>query len=486
MASALATSRQPVDQIEPVPALLKRVREELSAAFLPGRPIRVSRAPGRLDVMGGIADYTGSLICESTLNCATAVALQERDDRQVQVFSFNLLDENRPFTLNISLDALATSTADELRREFNEPGRRWAGYVVGCLYLMHEQALIDLRDPQLKGINLAVYSTVPLGAGVSSSAALEVATMTNLRDHFGLADPLDPMWLATLCQAVENRIVGAPCGVMDQVVCCAGQPHTLLQLLCQPHELQDPIFLRHDVRLLGIYSGVRHSLSDGQYARTRCAAFMGHRILLEKMRQIGRVANRALERDPMHGYLANLDPEDYQKLFRPHLPQTMKGGEFLLRYGGTIDKATTVEPGTLYPIRSATDHHVFEARRVKKFIHLLEEAASAVGSADELLRSAGRLMYESHVSYTQDAMLGCDACDTLVALVREREAIGFYGAKITAGGNGGTVAVLAAAGAPVEAAVTEILSIYQQRTGLMPLVFPGSSPGAWHVGTAVV
>ena len=68
------------------------------------------------------------------------------------------------------------------------------------------------------------------------------------------------------------------------------------------------------------------------------------------MRQIGRVANRTLERDPMHGYLANLDPDDYQKFFRPHLPETIKGGEFLLRYGGTIDKATKVESGFTYPV----------------------------------------------------------------------------------------------------------------------------------------
>src|SRR2546423_8856141 len=88
--------------LDPVPTLIARVRRELSAAFVPERPIRISRAPGRLDVMGGIADYTGSLVCELPLDRAAAVALQERDDREIQIFSFNLYDEHRPFTFRIS------------------------------------------------------------------------------------------------------------------------------------------------------------------------------------------------------------------------------------------------------------------------------------------------------------------------------------------------------------------------------------------------
>ena len=150
------------------------------------RPVRVSRAPGRLDVMGGIADYTGSLVCEMTLDRAAAVALAERDDRELQVFSFNLYDEHQPFTFRVPLQALADHPADVLRREFDAPGRKWAGYLAGCLFLLHERGYVDLRDPAVRGLNLAVYSTVPAGAGVSSSAALEVATMMNLVDHFGI------------------------------------------------------------------------------------------------------------------------------------------------------------------------------------------------------------------------------------------------------------------------------------------------------------
>src|SRR3954451_8111051 len=118
---------RPLHDFPPIPTLCERVRAELSDAFRSDRPLRVSRAPGRLDVMGGIADYSGSLVCQMPLDRAAAVALQERDDREAQIFSFNLLDEHLPFTLRIPLDALAATSADLLRKEFAQPGRRWAG-----------------------------------------------------------------------------------------------------------------------------------------------------------------------------------------------------------------------------------------------------------------------------------------------------------------------------------------------------------------------
>src|SRR5688572_31355233 len=117
-------------ELDPVPTLLSRARSELAADF-GGEAVRVSRAPGRLDVMGGIADYTGSLVCEMPLDRAAAVALSERDDRELQVFSFNLHDEHKPFTFRIPLDALATQPLEALHRELQEPGRGWAGYLAG-------------------------------------------------------------------------------------------------------------------------------------------------------------------------------------------------------------------------------------------------------------------------------------------------------------------------------------------------------------------
>src|SRR5271155_5093663 len=142
-----------MNKTEPVATLLRRVRQELGQSFDFARRMIVSRSPGRLDVMGGIADYTGSLVCEATLDREAAVLLQERADRQVHVWSLNLLDERRPSSFSISLDELAAADAIKdvgaLRRSLAEPSRRWAGYLVGCLFMLHEQKFLDLRRPDL-------------------------------------------------------------------------------------------------------------------------------------------------------------------------------------------------------------------------------------------------------------------------------------------------------------------------------------------------
>jgi L-arabinokinase len=479
----------PLAGLQPVPELLGRLRAALSADFPPGAPVRVSRAPGRLDVMGGIADYTGSLVCEMPLDRAAAVALCPRPagDRDVQVFSFNLHDEHVPFTLRVPLDALAKSSAETLSREFDAPGRKWAAYLVGCLFVLHDWKLVNLAALD-RGLSLAVLSTVPIGAGVSSSAAVEVATMTNLVAHFGLTGVL-PLQVAAMCQEAENRVAGAPCGIMDQVTSCLGEAGKLLRMVCRPHDLLPPLALPPGVRVVGVNSNVKHSVGGGAYGRTRCAAFMGHRIILEKLRELGAAAGRTLARDPMNGYLANLDPDDYKRLFRPYVPQWMKGRDFLERYGSTIDTVTKVEPDVDYPVQHATDHHVLEARRVRNFSEALERAAEAPAGTREQgkwLDRAGHLMYASHLSYTNDAMLGAPECDMLVQLVREREPAGLYGAKITGGGSGGTVAVLADEGERASAAIAEVMEEYRRPTGKAAELFDGTSPGAWHVGTAVV
>jgi L-arabinokinase len=449
--------------------------------------------------MGGIADYTGSLVCEYPLDRAAAVAVCDRDDRQVQVFSFNLLDEHKPFTLRVPLDALTDWYP--LRGEFDQPGRKWAAYVVGCLAVLHDHRMVDLRS-LARGITVAVYSSVPAGAGVSSSAALEVASMMALADHFGVPRPMpalarpgeaagiaSPMILAGMCQFVENHIVGAPCGIMDQVTSCFASAGMLLRMACQPHELLAPLALPAGVRVVGINSGVKHYVGGGQYGRTRCAAVMAHELILLKMGEIGLAAGRVIDRDPMNRYLANLDPDDYKRFFRPYVPEMMKGSEFLDRYGQTIDRVTTVEPHVDYPVRGAADHHVLEARRVRKFAEALEQAANEpphTRGQGRWLDRAGHLMYASHLSYTNDAMLGAPECDLLVQLVREREPAGLYGAKITGGGGGGTVAVLADEDNHAGEAIAEVMDEYRRRTGKAAELFDGTSPGAWHVGTAVV
>jgi len=243
------------------------------------------------------------------------------------------------------------------------------------------------------------------------------------------------------------------------------------------------------VRVIGINSNVKHSVGGGQYGITRCAAFMGHTIILSKMREIGVAAGRQLIRDPINGYLANLALDDYKQSFREYVPEFMLGKDFIAKFDTTIDTATKVDPAITYPVQHATDHHVFEASRVKNFCTHIEDATRAGRETKEggfSLDKAGHLMYASHLSYTMDAMLGADECDVLVDLVRKSEKAGLYGAKITGGGAGGTVAILANIAPRADEAIAKIMCDYESQTGLKPEAFTGSSPGAWEAGTVII
>ena len=478
-----------VGRLDPVPELLNRARAELSASFPPKRPIRVSRAPGRLDVMGGITDYTGGLVCQGTIDRAAAVAVQARDDRQVQVFSFNEFDAHTPFTTVIPLDALSLPI-ERLRQEFAQPGRKWSGQLAGCLAVLHDEKLIDLRNPELRGVNIALLSNIPAGAGVSRSAAIEVAAVVNVLDHyeqFLSADgrSADPTFVPALCQRVAREVVGRSGSVVEHSAVYAGEPGDLIRMKCQPQILDGRLTLPAGVRVIGIDTGVRRNqAAKTQYARTRAAAFMGHKIILETIRKMGASAGREMIGDPMHGYLANLPLNDYKKYFRSPIPETIKGGQFLLQYGALSDKSSPIEPDVMYAVQGATDHHVFDAHRVCEFVRYIDAARTSDAAARTLnLNKAGHLMYASHISYTRDAKLGADACDTLVDLVRARESDGFYGAKITAAGSGGTVAVLCDAG---NNGVANLLTAFEEKTGLKPQAFLTSTPGAWASGTALV
>ena len=474
--------------LEPVPVLLARVRAELSADFQPGKPLRVSRAPGRLDVMGGVAGETGAVVCLSTTDRGAAVALQPRDDREVQVFSFNRYDDHVPFTFRIPLDALAANSPDQLRRGFQEPGRPWAAPAAGCLAVLHGQRLIDLSRPDVLGVNLAVLNTVPPSAGLASSAAETVAAMINVCAHFGLLDALDAPRLADLCRRVEIDLVGKHGGIDTPTAIALGEPGSLVRMVGRPAELKTPVRLPAGVRVVGIHGGVKAG-NAAELERSRVAAAMAHRLIVERMRQMGQAAGKTLDGDPTDGCLANVAPEDYKRFFRPYLPEWLDGQAFLDRAGAAAYDVPGVAPQERYPVQHAADHHVLEANRVRNFVSFLEAASALPAGADErraMLDKAGHLMYASHLSYTHDAMLGSDACDLLVQLVREREFTGLYGARVTAAGGGGTVAVLCDEGPRTDEGVRGVLAEYQRRGGIKPEAIWGTSPGAWHTGTTLV
>src|SRR6185503_8697658 len=177
-------------------------------------------------------------------------------------------------------------------------------------------------------------------------------------------------------------------------------------------------------------SGTRHSIGGGDYGSVRAGAFMGYRIIAEVD------GSNADQR--WHGYLANVERDEFEEKFAQHLPVSMRGYEFLARYGGTSDTATTVQRDRTYAIRAPTMHPIYENFRVKQFAELLQQGSL---SPEEKIM-LGELMYDSHASYSACG-LGSQATDLLVELVRATGVDqGLFGAKITGGGSGGTVAVL--------------------------------------------
>lgn len=441
-------------------------------------PVTIARAPGRLDLMGGIADYSGALVLELPLAAATLVAAQAVAEPAITVRSTATAALDAAPEVTLPLRTLAPGGAPLSYPEAQallgaDPARSWAAYVIGALIVLQHERGLRLDH----GLRLLVHSSVPVGKGVSSSAALEVAAMQAICAIYGLE--LAGRDLALLCQQVENLVVGAPCGVMDQMTAACGEQDALLALLCQPAELQPPVRLPPELEVWGIDSGIRHAISGADYGSVRVGAFMGYRIIAELagLPVVDRPApdRVTIEDRRWQGYLANITPSEWAERYRPQVPERISGAEFLARYGGTTDPVTTVDPGRSYAVRAPTAHPILEHHRVRLFRALLSGAAS-----EEQRMLLGELMYQSHASYSACG-LGADGTDQLVELVRAAgPAHGLYGAKVTGGGSGGTVAVLAQRGRA--AVVQTIAADYQQQTGRATALLHGSSPGAQTFG----
>jgi L-arabinokinase len=415
----------------------------------------VKRAPARLDVMGGIADYSGSLVLELPLREATRVSIEREESRTLSLASERPGGEISKLT--IPLDELPRSY-EEARTYFRaDASRSWAAYVAGALVVLTREKGVVFRG----GARIGIQSTIPEGKGVASSAAVEVATMMAIDAAYELG--LDPNEVAFLSQRVENAVVGAPCGVMDQMTAVFGEENRLLALLCQPAEIRGNLEIPSELSFWGIDSGISHQVSGADYASVRVGAFMGYRMLKD------------WAGTDWGGYLANIAPAELEENYLDRLPETILGRDFLERYRTTGDAATTVEPGRVYPVRRPTAHPVYEHARVQAFARLLETGGAASAPA------LGNLMYESHASYSACG-LGSEGTDQLVELARALgPSRGIFGAKITGGGSGGTVGILGRRDAGP--AIREIVDRYAEETGRRPYVFSGSSPGALNEST---
>jgi galactokinase len=377
----------------------------LTARFqqLFGASPRVFRAPGRVNVIGEHTDYNDGFVMPAAIEFYTWVAAAKREGRILEAYSEHF-DEK----ISLSLDALA-----------GPPRKHWSDFIRGVA------AVLQNAGHNLAGASLVIHGEVPLGAGLSSSASLEVATALALSSLSGIDVPR--LELVKLCQKAEHEFVGTRCGIMDQFVAVFGAAGHALMLDCRSLEYQ-LLPVPPDFRLVVCNSMVRHELASGEYNHRRA------------------------------------DCEEGVKLLQPHLP-----GIRALRDVSVADLEAWkhVLPPTVY---RRCRHVITENQRVMA-------AAKALQSGDT--HRFGHLMYRSHASLRDDYQVSCKELDLLVDLASSSSSV--FGARMTGGGFGGCTVNLLRTDAS-DSFTQHISQAYQGVTGIIPEVYvcePAQGAQAW-------
>ena len=328
-------------------------------AYRFGRVPTVSRAPGRVNLIGEHTDYNDGFVMPAALEFATLTAASRRPDRRLRVYSM-IMDE----TCEFDLDSPPPG-----------PTGDWSDYILGVALML------ESSGRSLSGADLIVWSDVPIGAGLSSSAALEVSCAHALLTESGL--PFDPIEIAQLCQRAENDFVGMRCGVMDQYVSCCGVAGHALLIDCRSLASRH-VAIAPSLRLLIANSRVRHQHAGGEYNLRREACEEGVRLLS--------------------------------------------------RYLGPIQALRDVTPKQLEAKRRKLPELIYRRCR-----HIVTENARVL-EAERALETGdfvacGRAMNASHVSMRDDFEITCPEVDMLAGLAQTVK--GVYGSRMTGGGFGG-------------------------------------------------
>ncbi|MEU1225470.1 galactokinase [Streptomyces sp. NPDC005828] len=320
-------------------------------------------APGRVNLIGEYTDFNDGFVLPLALPHTTVAAASRRDDGVLRLHSA----DTDGGIVQLDVDGLEPLS-----------GGGWAAYPAGVVWALRE------AGHPVAGADVHLASTVPTGAGLSSSAALEVVVALALNDLFGLG--LSRPELARLAQRAENAFVGVPCGVMDQMAsACAEEGHALHLDTRDLSYRQVPFDLAGEgLRLLVVDTRVKHALGDGAYAERRAGCEAGARALgVRTLREVSAA----------------------------HLPESLArlSDETILRY---------------------VRHVVSDNARVERTIALLDAGAT---------REVGPVLTEGHASLRDDLRVSCPELDLVVEAAN---AAGALGARMTGGGFGGSAVVL--------------------------------------------
>lgn len=439
----------------------------------------VARAPGRLDVMGGNADVTGSLVLSLPTAERVCVAVERGGDGQLRLLRTSVGHEGVPEEVSFEGARLVDAdgrlvdlpAAEALIGDGASSALRC---VFGVMWEMLQRGLVAFPEG---GVRIVLASVGGRPGAAGAPAAWTAAAVAALARAWGCQ--FDATQAALLCQDVLQRWLRSPTGPAEAYNALAGAPHALTQLLCQPCTLVDQTRLPEDVLLVGVDCGVVHPEVELKNRRVWVATQMGHYL-------IGRiVAHERLVQAGCDGYLARVAVRDYVERFRDRLPTKLRGREFVERFGPLERFHDLLEPEFLYKVRSRTEHHIYENSRAHQFVECLRRAVRLDEAA--ALSQAGELMYASHWSYGQRCGLGAVEADLLTTLIRTHgRGADIYGAKTSGRGCGGTLVVLMRATDRAETALQGALQAYQQRTGISATRMQGSASGALGAGTRVL
>jgi galactokinase len=352
-----------------------------------GRVGQSFAAPARVNLIGEHTDYTGGFVIPMAIDFQTVAVVSARDDGSAVFYSANY-DEEVGF---------------EIASLMRTPTGHWSDYPAGVLWSLREEGVA------VGGFNMSLAGDVPLGAGLSSSASVEVATAMALLGHAGVKLPLEKV--ATLCRRAENEYVGAKSGIMDQfaVAGCVANRAMLLDCRALSYEL---LPLPDEVRVVICNSMVKHAVATGEYGDRSSEVEAGQAVLRRERPGVELLRDATLE-----------DLEACRDL--------MSAASF-----------------------KRCRHIITENRRVM-------EAREALLARD--LARFGALMVEAHVSFRDDFAASCEEVDALVAIAMQQQEC--FGARITGGGFGGcTVNVVRAEAA--ERFVETLRLEYAAKTGI--------------------
>lgn len=323
-------------------------------------PPKIVSAPGRVNLIGEHTDYNDGFVLPMAIDRRAYVAAAPRTDRHVRVHTLDLND----------------AAEFDLDKPIAQPDKKWLAYVAGTAWVLSR------RQFHLCGADLMIASDVPIGGGLSSSAALEVAVGKALVSIAGTQ--IDPVMLALACQEAENVFAGARCGNMDQLTATLGKKDHALLIDCWSLETRQSPLNHLDVEIVVCNTNVKHDLASSAYNRRRAECEQGVEILKKKL--------------PSITSLRDVDLQDFASL-KDDLPE---------------------------PIRRRCRHVITENERT-----LVAAEACARGDKIEL----GKLMKLSHESLRDDYEVSCFELDTIVELAWSHPAV--FGARMTGGGFGG-------------------------------------------------